>query len=53
MTQMDLAPILEVVNDTPNDPATAIGGDGGVKVNRAMGAVRAGERAGDCTFEWF
>jgi len=50
---MDLASVLKVVNDAANDPAAPVGGHSGVKVNRAMGAVRAGERAGDCTLEWF
>src|SRR6266853_6803888 len=53
MTEMDLVPVLKVMDDLANDSATAIRRDSSVKMNRAMRAVRANKRAGNCAFEWF
>src|SRR4030095_13604781 len=36
-----------------NNPATAVGGNGRVEVNRAMGAIRAREFTGNRAFERF
>src|SRR5438034_10813628 len=53
MTEMDLAPVLKVMDDLANDSATAIRRDRSVKMNRAMSAVRANKGAGNCAFERF
>jgi len=52
LTQMNLATVLKVVNNLANNPATAIGGNGCVEVNGAMGAIRASEFTGNRAFEW-
>src|SRR5262249_55043921 len=51
MSQVNLAPVLKVVNDLADDSATAVRGNRGVKVNRAMSTVSACECARDSTFE--
>src|SRR5438552_11717643 len=43
MPQMQLTAIFKIENDAANNPAAAIGGDGSVKVQRAMLAIRAVE----------
>src|SRR5438874_12239475 len=53
MTEMDLAPVLKVMDDLANNSATAIRRDSSVKMNRAMSAVRANKGAGNCAFERF
>src|SRR5205809_7137005 len=53
MTEMDLAPVLKVMDDLANDSATAIRRDSSFKMNRAMSAVRANKGVGDCAFERF
>src|SRR3989442_15296170 len=53
MTEMDLAPVLKVMDNLANDSATAIRCDRSVKMNRAMSAVRANKGAGNCAFERF
>jgi len=53
MTEMDLAPVLKVMDDLANDSAAAIRRDSSVKMNRAMSAVRANKGAGNCAFERF
>src|SRR5205809_7430423 len=53
MTEMDLAPVLKVMDNLANDSATAIRRDSSVKMNRAMSAVRANKSAGNCAFERF
>src|SRR5947199_274294 len=53
MTQMNLAPVFEFVNDFANDPAAAVCSHGCVEVNCAVGAVGTGKCAGDRTFERF
>src|SRR5438046_8146480 len=53
MTEMDLAPVLKVMDNLANDSATAIRCDSSVKMNRAMSAVRANKRVGNCAFERF
>src|SRR6266567_2017375 len=53
MTEVDLAPVLKIMDDLANDSATAIRRNSSVKMNRAMSAVRANERAGNCAFERF
>src|SRR5437773_9075975 len=53
MTEMDLAPVLKVMDDLANDSATAIRRDSSVKMNRAMSAVRANKGAGNCALERF
>jgi hypothetical protein len=44
MSQMNLAPVLKIVNDLANDTAAAVCGHRCIKVNFAMGAVGASER---------
>src|SRR4030095_11672865 len=44
MSQMNLAPVLKIVNDLANDTAPAVCGHRCIKVNFAMGAVGASER---------
>ncbi|HEU5313868.1 MAG TPA: hypothetical protein VFU08_08580 [Candidatus Udaeobacter sp.] len=51
MSQVNLAPVLKVVNDLADDTATAERGYGCIKVNRAMGAIGARERVRDSAFE--
>jgi len=53
MTQINLPPVLKVMNDLANDPATAVHGDGRVEVNGAMGTVGASECTSDRAFERF
>src|SRR5207249_10947165 len=53
MTQVNLTPVLKGVNDLADDPATAIGGDGRIEINGAVGTVGACKRARDCAFKWF
>src|SRR6266545_2139805 len=53
MTQVNLATVLKVVNNLANNPATAVGGNGRIEVNGAMGAIGAGEFTGDRAFERF
>ena len=47
MPQMELTAIFEIENDAANNPAAAIGGDGSIKMQRAMLAIRAAELACD------
>jgi hypothetical protein len=51
MSQMNLTPILKIMNDLPNDTAAAVCGHCRVKVNFAMGAVGASERSRYGAFE--
>src|SRR4029453_35297 len=44
--------VLKVVNNLANNPATAIGRNGRVEVNGAMGAIGASELTGNRAFEW-
>ena len=44
MSQMNLTPVLKIVNDLANDTAAAVCGHCGIKVNFSMGAVGASER---------
>src|SRR5438034_2414141 len=53
MTQIDLTPVLKVMNDVADDPATAICGNSGIEMNRAMGAVCAGKRVRNRALERF
>ena len=43
MTQMQLASVFELQHDEANDAAAAIGGNGGVEIEFAMSAIRAGK----------
>src|SRR5262249_4409590 len=52
MTQVNLAPVLESVNDLAHKSATAICRDSRVEVNGAMSAVGAGKRIGNSALEW-
>src|ERR1700745_1375718 len=52
MSQMNLTPVLEIMNNMANDPATAVCGHRGIEVNRAMGAICACESARNSAFEW-
>jgi hypothetical protein len=47
MSQVNLAPIFEFVNDMANNPATAVCGHGCIEVKHAMGTVGAGEGGRD------
>jgi len=53
MAQVNLAPVLKVMNDLADDTAAAVCGHGCIEVNRAVGTVGACKRAGDGTFERF
>src|SRR5260370_39841599 len=53
MAQIDLAAVFKIVNNLADDPATAIGGDRGVKMNCAMGAVRTRKLTDNCAFKRF
>jgi hypothetical protein len=44
MSQMNLTPVLKIVNDLANDTAATVCGHCCIKVNFAMGAVGARER---------
>src|SRR4051812_35579830 len=43
MPQVNLVPVLEVVDNLSHDAAAAIGGDSGLKMEVAVRAVRAGK----------
>jgi hypothetical protein len=45
MSQVNLTPVLKVVNDLANNTAAAVRGHCRIKINRAMGAVGACERS--------
>src|SRR4030095_6438522 len=51
LTQVNLATVLKVVNNLANNPATAIGRNGRVEVNGAMGAIGAREFTGYGAFK--
>jgi hypothetical protein len=51
MSQVNLTPVLKIVNDLANDTAAAVRSHCCIKVNFAMGAVGACERARDGAFE--
>ena len=51
MSQMNLTAVFKIVDDLANDTAAAVCGHRCIKVNCAMGAVGAGERAGNSAFE--
>jgi hypothetical protein len=53
MTQINLPPVLKVMNQLADDPATTIGGNGRVEMNGTMGAVCASECTSDRAFERF
>src|SRR4029077_10109893 len=53
MAQIDLAAVFKIVNNLAGDPAAAIGGGRGVKMNWAMGAVRTRKLTGNCAFKRF
>src|SRR6202140_4236283 len=53
MSEMELAAVFEIEDDAANNPAAAIGGDGGVKVQGAVGAVGASKCSADCAGERF
>ena len=52
MSQVNLAPVLKVVNDLADDAATVVRSNRGVEVDCAMSTISACERARDSTFEW-
>src|SRR5262245_21970373 len=52
MSQVNLAPVLKVVNDLADDAATTVRGNSGLKVDRAMRAVGACENTGNGPFKW-
>jgi hypothetical protein len=43
MPKVNLPAIFEIVHDPANDSAASVGGDGRLKFESAMGAVRTGE----------
>ena len=45
MTEMQLAIVFELQNNKANDAATAVGGDGGIECEGAMGTVATGKLA--------
>ena len=49
--QVNLTPVLKIVNDLANDTAAAVCGHRCIKVNFAMGAIGASERGRDSAFE--
>jgi hypothetical protein len=51
MSQMNLTPVLKIVNDLANDTAAAVCGHRCIKVNLAMGAIGARERGRNGAFE--
>jgi hypothetical protein len=51
MTQMHLAVVFEFVDDVSNDTATAVCGDGCVKIDCAMRTVRAAKRNANGSFK--
>src|SRR6266852_2416747 len=51
MTQVNLTPVLKVMNDLADDPTAPVGGNGGVEMDCAMGAIGARKRACDCAFK--
>jgi len=51
MPQVQLTAIFEIENDAANNPAAAIGGDGSVKLQRAMLAIGAVKLVCDRAFE--
>src|ERR1700682_6473428 len=53
MSEMELAAVFEIEDDAANNPAAAIGGDGGVKVQGAVRAVGASKCSADCAGERF
>src|SRR4029077_14118935 len=53
MAQIHLAAVFKIVHNLANDPATAIGGERGGKMNCAMGAVRTRKLTGNCAFKRF
>jgi hypothetical protein len=53
MSQMNLMPVLKVVDDLADDPATPVCCHCCIEVNRAMGTVGACERARNSSFEGF
>jgi len=52
MPQVHLAAIFKTQDYDANDSATAISRNGGIKIERAMGAISTGERFADRAGEW-
>src|SRR5437016_4681410 len=53
MAQIDLAAVFKIVNNPTDRSTTAIGGHRSVKMNFAMGAVRARKLTDNCAFKRF
>jgi hypothetical protein len=51
MSQVNLTPVLKIVNDLANDTAAAVRSHRCIKVNFAMGAIGAVERRRNSAFE--
>src|SRR6266516_7348165 len=51
MAKLNLAPVFKFVNDLANNTAPAVCGDGGVKVDLAVGAVGARKYASNSAVE--
>jgi hypothetical protein len=51
VSQVNLMPVLKIVNDLANDTAAAVCGHRSIKVNFAMGAVGTSERGRYSAFE--